>query len=284
MPDPVSPVPRPLPCVLCVGSKQSNEKSVKVKVRKRERDSRTFPSLFETGTKQVFPSSSSIADKDIRAQIHGAGSDSSYSSHGASHHLISCDASRLLQASSSAQGVNGAGGAASSSALATGGNEAAFYQIESPPCYTIATGLPSYAEALRHQPRHFAYGMRFMLPSLAAVHHHHHQQQQQHLCQRACIANWEKDAVQRSSNKLQKCKLSAADEATWRQTQTQTQSQIQTQTEDKASPAICINMPDEQQREGEQDREQHRNAAAETLLPAAAADDDCASLVVVVAA
>ncbi|KAH8405057.1 hypothetical protein KR222_007567 [Zaprionus bogoriensis] len=229
-------------------------------------------------------------NKDIRAQIHGASD--SYSSHGASHHLISCDASRLLQAASQAgPGQAGAGPQTG----AAGGNEAAFYQIESPPCYTIATGLPSYAEALRHQPRHFAYGMRFMYPNLAAVHHHHHhhhqQQQQQHLSQRASMANWEKDAVQRSSNKLQKCKLSATGEPMLTRRQTQSPAQR----EDKASPVICINMPDEQELELEQEQEQqefaqaqgqmqHRNAAAKTLLPAAAADDDCASLVVVVAA
>ncbi|KAH8370720.1 hypothetical protein KR093_004806 [Drosophila rubida] len=234
-------------------------------------------------------------NKDIRAQIHAASD--SYSSHGASHHLISCDARRLLQQ------LPAANGAATGSPLGgpiagAAGSEAAFYQIESPPCYTIATGLPSYDEALHHQPRHFAYGMKFVYPSLAAVHHHHHhhhnQQQQQQ--QRACIANWEKEAVQRcSSNKLQKCKLSAADE-TARQTQMQTQRLRQAEGEDKSSPAICINMPDEPDAEQEvqmQMQHHHRNAAvanaastdaAQTLLPAAAADDDCASLVVVVAA
>ncbi|XP_064545132.1 protein commissureless 1 [Drosophila montana] len=219
-------------------------------------------------------------NKDIRAQIHAA--DDSYSSHGASHHLISC---RFLQ--------QPAGGSSADSATA-GGNEAAFYQIESPPCYTIATGLPSYDEALHHQPRHFAYGMKFVYPSLAAVHHHHHHHNHSHNNQRACISNWEKDAVQQcSSNKLQKCKLSATDDQTQTLTQTQTQAQTQAQTlaqaEDKASPAICINMPDELEQRNEL---VHRNvassaastAAAETLLPAAAVDDDCASLVVVVAA
>ncbi|KAH8261187.1 hypothetical protein KR044_004747 [Drosophila immigrans] len=231
-------------------------------------------------------------NKDIRAQIHAASD--SYSSHGASHHLISCDARRLLQQLPASSGDASPLGDATAAA---GGNEAAFYQIESPPCYTIATGLPSYDEALHHQPRHFAYGMKFVYPSLAAVHHHHHhhhQQQQQQQQQRACIANWEKDAVQRCSNKLQKCKLSAAVESS-RQIQTQTQTQTErlrrTEAEDKSSPAICINMPDEM--EATRRQEEHRSAvanaastdaAAQTLLPAAAADDDCASLVVVVAA
>lgn len=49
-------------------------------------------------------------------------------------------------------------------------NEAAYYQMESPPCYTIATGLPTYDEALHHQ--HFSFGMKFVYPGLAAVHHH----------------------------------------------------------------------------------------------------------------
>ncbi|XP_034483364.1 protein commissureless 1 [Drosophila innubila] len=237
-------------------------------------------------------------NKDIRAQIHAASD--SYSSHGATHHLISCDARRLLQQLPAGTGNGtgagtGTGGSVTNggNSATTGGNEAAFYQIESPPCYTIATGLPSYDEALHHQPRHFAYGMKFVYPSLAAVHHHHHH----HHNQRACITNWEKDALQRGTNKLQKCKLSATDDS--RQTQTGWEREMlrQSQTEeDKASPAICINMPDEEQGQGqrqEQEQEQeHRivvaNAAssdaAQTLLPAAAADDDCASLVVVVAA
>ncbi|EDV90388.1 GH10044 [Drosophila grimshawi] len=220
------------------------------------------------------------SDKDIRAQIHAA--NDSYSSHGASHHLISCDASRLLQQLP----ASGSNNAATAAAAAAGGNEAGFYQIESPPCYTIATGLPSYDEALHHQPRHFACGMKFVYPSLAAVHHHHHH----HSNQRACITNWEKDAVQQQqqqqrqrqqqrSNKLQKCKLSATEE----------QTRAQLQLEDKALPAICINMPAEQEMQNER---QPRNVAStvattdatQTLLPAAAADDDCASLVVVVAA
>ena len=49
--------------------------------------------------------------------------------------------------------------------------EAAYYQMESPPCYTIATGLPTYDEALHHNQQHFAFGMKFIYPTLAAVHH-----------------------------------------------------------------------------------------------------------------
>ncbi|KAM8708539.1 hypothetical protein ACLKA7_015507 [Drosophila subpalustris] len=222
-------------------------------------------------------------NKDIRAQIHAASN--SYSSHGASHHLISCDARRLLQQLPAGNG-NGIGSDTSGGNSSTiGGNEAAFYQIESPPCYTIATGLPSYDEALHHQPRHFAYGMKFVYPSLAAVHHHHHHHNHN---------QWEKDALQRGTNKLQKCKLSATDDSRqtqteWESGQEQRQRQIQTQTDgDKASPAICINMPDEEQEQQQQHRNVVANAAstdaAQTLLPAAAADDDCASLVVVVAA
>ncbi|XP_017864325.1 PREDICTED: protein commissureless isoform X1 [Drosophila arizonae] len=220
-------------------------------------------------------------NKDIRAQLHAASD--SYSSHGASHHLISYDASRLLQQVPG----NGSGSASGNGSSPGGANEAGFYQIESPPCYTIATGLPSYDEALHHQPRHFAYGMKFVYPSLAAVHHHHHHHSHSHNNQRACISGWAKDAVQQSpKKKLQKCKLSATvDQA---QTQTQMQLQLQAQTEDKASPTICINMPDEQELRNELELDvEHRNAtstATSTLLPAAAADDDCASLVVVVAA
>ncbi|KAH8380321.1 hypothetical protein KR009_009935 [Drosophila setifemur] len=205
-------------------------------------------------------------NKDIRAQIHG-GSDS-YSTH-----LVSCDASRMLLLQQQQNQRT---------------NEAGFYQIESPPCYTIATGLPSYDEALHHQPRHFAYGMKFVYPTLAAVHHHHHhhqQQQQSSRCPRSqsCVSNWEKDErqQQRELNKLEKCKLSAAEE----------------QREDKAAscdlaavceamPAICINMPNgqEQDREEEQEQDQEVVPPTQSLQPAAAADDDCASLVVVVAA
>ncbi|XP_017841134.2 LOW QUALITY PROTEIN: protein commissureless 1 [Drosophila busckii] len=198
-------------------------------------------------------------NKDIRAQLPHH---DSYSSHGASQHLISCDASRLLQQlpPNAAAAAAGAGG------------EAAFYQIESPPCYTIATGLPSYDEALHHQPRHFAYGMKFVYPSLAAVHHHHHHQHRH----RACISSWEKDELQQQTNKLQKCKLSAT-------LTTAPAAALTADQTDKALPAICINMPDEQHEEPEE-RRHVSTEAAQSLLPAAAADDDCASLVVVVAA
>lgn len=52
--------------------------------------------------------------------------------------------------------------------------EAAYYQMDSPPpppCYTIATGLPTYDEALHHHHQQFAFGMKFIYPTLAAVHH-----------------------------------------------------------------------------------------------------------------
>jgi len=149
------------------------------------------------------------------------------------------------------------------------GNEAGFYQIESPPCYTIATGLPSYDEALHHQPRHFAYGMKFVYPSLAAVHHHHH-----------CVSNWEKDEL----NKLQKCKLSAAVEEDKVEASPSESCNLAA-----ATPAICINMPNGRQHDAEEEEEEEVDSAvavavAQSLQPAAAADDDCASLVVVVAA
>ncbi|KAI8118454.1 Protein commissureless [Lucilia cuprina] len=68
-----------------------------------------------------------------------------------------------------------AGGAAmpcvSAAAAAAANPEAAYYQMESPPCYTIATGLPTYDEALHHNQQHFAFGMKFIYPTLAAVHH-----------------------------------------------------------------------------------------------------------------
>uniref|UniRef100_A0A1I8MFV6 Protein commissureless n=1 Tax=Musca domestica TaxID=7370 RepID=A0A1I8MFV6_MUSDO len=58
---------------------------------------------------------------------------------------------------------------------ATANPEAAYYQMSMPPppppCYTIATGLPTYDEALHHQQQHFAFGMKFIYPTLAAVHH-----------------------------------------------------------------------------------------------------------------
>ncbi|EDW94929.1 protein commissureless 1 [Drosophila yakuba] len=209
-------------------------------------------------------------NKDIRAQIHAASD--SYSSH-----LVGCDASRLLLHQQMQHPHHRS-------------SEAGFYQIESPPCYTIATGLPSYDEALHHQPRHFAYGMKFVYPSLAAVHHHHH-----------CISNWEK---QEPLNKLQKCKLSAAVAVGVATEEDKADSSSSTSASASASasaspspsesgnlatatPAICINMPN-----GRQDEEVDNSdsdsavaaASAQSLQPAAPADDDCASLVVVVAA
>ncbi|KAH8242460.1 hypothetical protein KR032_006995 [Drosophila birchii] len=207
-------------------------------------------------------------NKDIRAQIH-ATSDS-YSSH-----LVSCDASRLLLHQQHPhhhhhhhQGQQRSG-------------EAGFYQIESPPCYTIATGLPSYDEALHHQPRHFAYGMKFVYPSLAAVHHHHHQQS-------ACISNWEKDELQRR----QKCKLSAPveeDKAESSASASASSSPLPLPLPSchlaAAMPAICINIPaDGQQQEEQEATVVEKPEQEQSLQPAAAADDDCASLVVVVAA
>uniref|UniRef100_A0A1A9WEL8 Protein commissureless n=1 Tax=Glossina brevipalpis TaxID=37001 RepID=A0A1A9WEL8_9MUSC len=61
--------------------------------------------------------------------------------------------------------------------------EAAYYQMESsrfslpPPCYTIATGLPSYNEAIHNhdqqrqqrQQQHFTFGMKFIYPALTVV-------------------------------------------------------------------------------------------------------------------
>ncbi|XP_020803220.1 protein commissureless 1 [Drosophila serrata] len=210
-------------------------------------------------------------NKDIRAQIH-ATSDS-YSSH-----LVSCDASRLLLHQQHPhhhhhhhQGQQQRSG------------EAGFYQIESPPCYTIATGLPSYDEALHHQPRHFAYGMKFVYPSLAAVHHHHHRQQS------ACISNWEKDELQRR----QKCKLSATVEEDKAESSASASSSPLPPSCHLAAamPAICINIPADGHQQQQQQEEQGQEVAVvvkpeqeQSLQPAAAADDDCASLVVVVAA
>ncbi|XP_017138581.1 protein commissureless 1 [Drosophila miranda] len=220
-------------------------------------------------------------NKDMRAQIHAA--NDSYSSHGAGSpgHLVSCDASRLLlqQPQQPSAGNN---------------NEAAFYQIESPPCYTIATGLPSYDEALHHQPRHFAYGMKFVYPSLAAVHHHHHHPRT------ARTPIWEKDELQQQQqqhhqlNKLQKCKLSAAAAAAAEEDKACISISVSGSESATAMPAICINMPDEQVREEQEQQQEQEHAEpeqrdlavvpAQSLLPAAAADDDCATLVVVVAA
>uniref|UniRef100_A0A0A1WPD0 Protein commissureless n=1 Tax=Zeugodacus cucurbitae TaxID=28588 RepID=A0A0A1WPD0_ZEUCU len=55
---------------------------------------------------------------------------------------------------------------------ATAATAAYYQQLESPPCYTIATGLPTYDEALHHHQQHFSYGMKFMYPTITAVHHH----------------------------------------------------------------------------------------------------------------
>uniref|UniRef100_A0A6P4EUM2 Protein commissureless n=1 Tax=Drosophila rhopaloa TaxID=1041015 RepID=A0A6P4EUM2_DRORH len=210
-------------------------------------------------------------NKDIRAQIHAASD--SYSSH-----LVGCDASRLLL-HQQLQGQH------PHPHQHHRNSEAGFYQIESPPCYTIATGLPSYDEALHHQPRHFAYGMKFVYPSLAAVHHHHHHQA-------ACISNWEKE--EQSLNKLQKCKLSAAVAVSVEEEKAQCSSSSSSSTSQScnlaaATPAICINMPNGRQQEQEQEQREEEDSAmavavAQSLQPAAAADDDCASLVVVVAA
>ncbi|XP_017086306.1 protein commissureless 1 [Drosophila eugracilis] len=217
-------------------------------------------------------------NKDIRAQIHAASD--SYSSH-----LVGCDASRLLLH----QQLQGQHAHHHHHHLHRN-NEAGFYQIESPPCYTIATGLPSYDEALHHQPRHFAYGMKFVYPSLAAVHHHHH-----------CISNWEKNEgrQQEPLNKLQKCKLSAAaveEDKVDSSSSCQLASQSTSSTSCNlaaATPAICINMPNGRQDVDENEVDNNSDsesavamamAVGQSLQPAAAADDDCASLVVVVAA
>ncbi|XP_068141666.1 protein commissureless 1 [Drosophila tropicalis] len=218
-------------------------------------------------------------NKDIRAQIHA--SNDSYSSHGVSHHLISCDASRLLLQQQQQQ-QHQHQQQQQQQHLSSGNNEmeAAFYQIESPPCYTIATGLPSYDEALHHQPRHFAYGMKFVYPSLAAVHHHQAQAQAQ---AQARICNWEKDELQQ--HKLQKCKLSAAVAAAMA-TSGQEENKANAAASNSVSvlpSAICINMPDEPKQHQQQEEQQQQQEVA-TLQPAAAADDDCASLVVVVSA
>nr|XP_014097077.1 protein commissureless 1 [Bactrocera oleae] len=74
-------------------------------------------------------------------------------------HLVVCD--RLM----GAHGRHTATAAAATSA-------AYYQQMESPPCYTIATGLPTYDEALHHQHQHFSYGMKFMYPTISTVHHH----------------------------------------------------------------------------------------------------------------
>lgn len=73
----------------------------------------------------------------------------------------------------------------------TSNPEAAYYQMESPPCYTIATGLPTYDEALHNHQQHFAFGMKFIYPTLAAVHH-----QASNL-----ISSWEKYDMQSKDQK-----------------------------------------------------------------------------------
>ncbi|XP_067613634.1 uncharacterized protein comm [Eurosta solidaginis] len=92
-------------------------------------------------------------NKDIRNHMHN----DLY----ADGHIVACD--RLMDAHG--QHPATAAGAAAAAAY--------YQQIESPPCYTIATGLPTYDEALHHH-QHFAYGMKFVYPTLTAVHHHQH--------------------------------------------------------------------------------------------------------------
>lgn len=47
-----------------------------------------------------------------------------------------------------------------------GTSETDYYQIESPPCYTIASGLPTYDEALKHT--HFTFERKSFEPSFLA--------------------------------------------------------------------------------------------------------------------
>ncbi|KAL5291096.1 hypothetical protein ACFFRR_010483 [Megaselia abdita] len=47
-----------------------------------------------------------------------------------------------------------------------GTSESDYYQIESPPCYTIASGLPTYDEALKHT--HFSFERKSFEPSFLA--------------------------------------------------------------------------------------------------------------------
>lgn len=47
-----------------------------------------------------------------------------------------------------------------------GTSETDYYQIESPPCYTIASGLPTYDEALKHT--HFSFERKSFEPSFLA--------------------------------------------------------------------------------------------------------------------
>ncbi|XP_073836960.1 protein commissureless 1-like [Musca autumnalis] len=80
--------------------------------------------------------------------------------------------------------------------------EAAYYQMPPPPppCYTIATGLPTYDEALHHQQQHFAFGMKFIYPTLAAVHH-----QASNL-----MSSWEKYDMQSNKQKQAEKKTTAS--------------------------------------------------------------------------
>lgn len=47
-----------------------------------------------------------------------------------------------------------------------GTSETDYYQIESPPCYTIASGLPTYDEALKYT--HFTFERKSFEPSFLA--------------------------------------------------------------------------------------------------------------------
>lgn len=47
-----------------------------------------------------------------------------------------------------------------------GTSESDYYQIESPPCYTIASGLPTYDEALKQT--HFSFERKSFEPSFLA--------------------------------------------------------------------------------------------------------------------
>lgn len=47
-----------------------------------------------------------------------------------------------------------------------GTSESDYYQIESPPCYTIASGLPTYDEALKHT--HFSFERKSLEPTFLA--------------------------------------------------------------------------------------------------------------------
>lgn len=102
-----------------------------------------------------FPLFSPILDKDIRNHL----SNDLYTD----GHLVVCD--RLMDAHGQHM--------ATAAAVAAAANAGTYYQqMESPPCYTIATGLPTYDEALHQHQQHFSYGMKFMYPAITAVHHH----------------------------------------------------------------------------------------------------------------